>query len=153
MAVLAIFVFAPAMAASPPQASASIAHATPPSVASTLEYLSATSEGLQQAIQAMTQASAGPARDHAIQEANRLLLEEQKTLEDLPPDLVPSAARESDYNGYVKTLEQAAQSLRRAIRALDAQPPSPLRDAAVREADIVLITTQETMMSVPSPMA
>lgn len=118
-----------------------------------LEQLHATSQTLQQTIQTMTQAAAGTARDHAIQEANRLLRETQKTLEYLPPDLVPSATAESDYNGYVETLEQAAQTLHRAIRALDAEPPSQLRDAAIKEADTALITTQETIMSVPSPIA
>ncbi len=154
MAVLSAFVFAPVMAASLPQPPESMTRATPTaSVASIVEELGVTSRSLERTIQVMTHALSGPARDHAIREANRFLLEEQEMLRNLPPDLVAFAATESDYDGYVKTLQYAAQTMRGALLALDEQAPSPLRDAAIKDAHAALVATQETMMTVAPPMA
>jgi hypothetical protein len=118
-----------------------------------IEALQSATRRLQQAIGSMAQASAVPDHDDAIREADEALGATQKALAALPVNLVASCATELDYDKTVNYLEDTAQTLRAAIRALAAQPPDSVRTQALDLAHTTLTEVQEALMIVPPPVA
>lgn len=117
-----------------------------------MEKLKQSAQRLRESIQAMAQRKPGPDRDRAIAEAHEALLETQRAMVALPPELRGTGAvRTADYDQSVRKLMKAADSLRESIHAMAQQPPGQGRNRAIEQAHQALWDTQNAMLSAYAP--
>lgn len=117
-----------------------------------MEKLKQSAQRLRESIQAMAQRKPGPDRDRAIAEAHEALLETQRAMVALPPELRGTGAvRTADYDQSVRKLMKAADSLRESIQAMAQQPPGQGRNRAIEQAHQALWDTQNAMLSAYAP--
>jgi hypothetical protein len=114
-----------------------------------LRRLMDTADTLRTAIAQLAHRPAGPERDLALREANKALLTTQQAMLDLPPEYrpVPSTAATAGYDGSVRNLMTAADTLRDSIHAMARQPAGARRTEAIRDANRALLDTQAAMVS------
>lgn len=107
---------------------------------------------LREAVQAMAQQPAGPQRNAAMDEAREALLETQRSMIDLPPELRMGAGIEPNYTQSMARLQEAAQRLRQAVQAMAQQPAGPGRTQAIQDANRALFDTQQAMVQLPAEL-
>jgi hypothetical protein len=123
-----------------------------PADSQSMEKLKQSAQRLRESIQTMAQKKPGPDRDRAIAEAHEALLETQRAMVALPPELRGTATvRTADYDKSVRKLMKAADSLRESIQAMAQQPPGERRNRAIDQARQALWDTQSAMLSAYAP--
>ena len=149
VAVLAGLLFAAgaplAQKAEPPAAGAT----APTNYGKSMVRLQQAAQKLREAVQAMAQQPAGPRRAQAMDEAREALLETQRAMVELPPELRQGEGLEPNYTQSMARLQEAAQRLREAVQAMAQQPAGPRRNDAIREANQALFDTQQAMIELP----
>lgn len=134
-----------------PQAGPSVASAKPMDTQS-MEKLKQSAQRLRESIQAMAQKQPGPDRDRAIEKAHDALLETQRAMVALPPELRSTGTvSTADYDQSVQQLMKAADSLRESIQAMAQQPVGEGRNRAIEQARQALWDTQQAMISAYTP--
>lgn len=104
---------------------------------------------LREAVQAMAQQPAGPRRNAAADEAREAIVETQRAMIQLPPDLRMGQGSEPNYTQSMARLQEAAQRLRDAVQAMAQQPAGPRRNEAMQQANQALFDTQQAMIQLP----
>ncbi|HEX6318098.1 MAG TPA: hypothetical protein VFZ84_04425 [Burkholderiales bacterium] len=104
---------------------------------------------LREAVQAMAQQPAGERRNAAADEAREAIVETQRAMIDLPPELRMGAGTEPNYTKSMERLQEAAQRLRDAVQAMAKQPAGPRRNEAMQQANQALFDTQQAMVQLP----
>ncbi|TFY99900.1 hypothetical protein [Ramlibacter rhizophilus] len=134
-----------------------------------MEKLRAAAQHLRESVQAMAQKQPGPDRDRAIDQAHDALLETQRAMVALPPDMrgsgrmpdieasPPSQRRgtasvsDADYQRSVTQLMRAADSLRQSVQQMAQQPAGERRNRAMEQARQALWDTQQAMVAAYDP--
>ena len=106
-------------------------------------------EKLREAVQAMAQQPAGPQRNEAMDEARDALVETQRAMVRLPPELRRGAGLEPNYTQAAERLQEAARRLRDAVHEMTQQPAGKRRDQAIEQANRALLDTQQAMLELP----
>lgn len=113
-----------------------------------MQKLQQSAQQLRESIQALGQKKTGPDRDRAIANAHEALMETQRAMLALPPELrstsTPSTA---EYGASVSRLMNSADSLRQAIQEMAQRPPGEGRDRAIEQAHKALADTQAAMLA------
>ena len=104
---------------------------------------------LREAVQAMAQQPAGPKRNAAADEAREAIVETQRAMIELPPELRMGAGTEPNDTQSMARLQEAAQRLRDAVQAMAQQPAGPQRNQAIKQANQALFDTQQAMVQLP----
>lgn len=106
-----------------------------------------TADTLRTSIRELAGRPPGPERDRALREAHRALQTTQQAMLDLPPEYRPLAptASGAGYDGSVRNLMTAADTLRDSIHAMARQPAGEARNQAIRDANRALLETQAAM--------
>lgn len=117
-----------------------------------MQKLQQSAQQLRESIQALAQKKPGPDRDRALANAHEALLETQRAMVALPPELrSTSASSSADYDESVTRLMKSADSLRHSIQEMAQQPAGERRDRAIAEAHKALRDTQAAMVSAYQP--
>lgn len=112
-----------------------------------MQKLQQSAQHLRESIQALARKPPGPDRERAIANAHEALLETQRAMVALPPELRASGTGSTaNYDESVTRLMKAADSLRHSIQAMAQQPPGERRDRAIAEAHKALRDTQAAMV-------
>ncbi len=121
-----------------------------PDYSKPMDELLRAAQNLREAVQAMATQPAGPRRNQAMKQANEALLETQRAMVQLPPELrnESSAVSGKQYDESMEKLQQAAQQLRESIQAMATQPTGSKRSEATRQAHEALLETQQAMLAV-----
>jgi len=108
-----------------------------------------TADTLHTAVRELASRPPGPERDLALREANKALLVTQQAMLDLPPEYRPAPAKAATagYDGSVRNLMTAADTLRDSIHAMARQPAGERRNEAIRDANRALLDTQAAMVN------
>lgn len=108
-----------------------------------------TADNLHTAIRQLASRPPGPERDLALREANKALLVTQQAMLDLPPEYrpAPTPGATAGYDGSVRNLMTAADTLRDSIHAMARQPAGERRNEAIRDANRALLDTQAAMVN------
>jgi hypothetical protein len=134
------------------QATASGSVAPAPSDSASMQKLQRSAQQLRESIQALARKPPGTERDRAIANAHEALLETQRAMIALPPELrTTQAAAGMGYDESVDRLMKAADSLRQSIQEMAQQPAGARRDRAIAEAHKALRDTQAAMLSAHQP--
>lgn len=143
-----------AQAGSPGPAATSSGNAASaqPATGASMQKLQQSAQQLRESIQALARKQPGPDRDRAIANAHEALLETQRAMVALPPELrATSATSGAGYDESVTRLMKAADSLRESIQAMAQQPAGERRNQAIAEAHKALRDTQAAMLSAYQP--
>ncbi|MBC5784067.1 hypothetical protein H8N03_14035 [Ramlibacter sp. USB13] len=121
--------------------------ATQPVYTQSMRALQESAQRLRESIQALAQKPPGPERTVALDQARSALLRTQEAMVHLPPQdrVVGTMSSTADYDASVKKLMSAADSLRRAVQEMAAQPAGARRNQAIRDANRALLDTQVAM--------
>lgn len=129
--------------------------ASQPARSDSMQELQRSAQRLRQAIQALAQKKPGPERDRAIDQAHEALLETQRAMASLPPELRSTGgaatASTADYDASVTRLMKAADSLRHSIQEMAQQPAGERRNRAIEQANKALRDTQAAMVHAYQP--
>ena len=143
---------AQAATSAPTTASPGNVAASQTSRSASMQKLQQSAQHLRESIQALAQKQPGPDRERAIANAHEALLETQRAMVALPPELrTASTAPSAGYDESVQRLMKAADSLRHSIQEMAQQPPGERRDRAIAEAHQALQDTQSAMLSAYTP--
>lgn len=112
-----------------------------------IQNLLAAAQRVREATQAMAQAPAGEKRTQAIRQANDALLEIQRAMVTLPPDLLLANVDEGQYQKAAEKLTQATTRLHGAVQALAKEPPGERRSAAIKQVNDALMETNQVMIN------
>ena len=115
-----------------------------------MQQLQKATQDLREAIQAMAQKPAGPDRNRAIDEANEAILEAQRAMIALPPQLRQAGGAKQNEAREMEKLKSAAQRLRESVQAMAQQPAGERRNQAADQARQALFDTQQAMIAVAS---
>lgn len=135
-----------------PSASPGKAAASQPASTPSMQKLQQSAQHLRESIQALARKQPGPERERAIANAHEALLQTQRAMVALPPEL--RATRTTSAEGYdesVTRLMKAADSLRQSIQEMAQQPAGERRDRAIADAHKALRDTQAAMLSAYTP--
>jgi hypothetical protein len=140
-------------AASQPQSSGSgTVISTQPQHTEAMQKLTQAAQRLRESIQAMAQKKTGPDRDAAMSKAQEALLDTQRAMVQLPPDMRSLGTVSTvSYDESVKKLMKASDSLRESIQAMAQQPAGERRNQAIRQANEALLETQSAMAMAYTP--
>lgn len=144
---------APAGAQSPSKSSGTVV-STQPVYTEPMQKLMQSAQRLRESIQAMAQnKEPGASRDGAIRQAQAALLDTQRAMMELPPEMRSwgSTASTASYDESVKKLMAAADSLRESIQAMAQRPAGEARNQAIRQANEALLETQSAMAQAYTP--
>lgn len=125
---------------------------TSPDYSKSMEQLQQATQKLREAIQQMAQEPAGDRRNRAIGQAQEALVETQRSMMALPPELRVGSASSPDYTKSMERLQTAAQKLRDATHAMAQQPAGERRNKAIDQANQALYDTQQAMIALPADM-
>jgi hypothetical protein len=114
-----------------------------------MKDLMASTQRLRESIQAMAQQKPGPDRNAAINDAREALLEAQRAMISLPPDMrVKDTVSPANYQKSMAELKAASDRLRQSVQAMADQPAGERRNKAIRDANKALWDTQQAMVAV-----
>lgn len=117
-----------------------------------MQKLQQSAQNLRESIQALARKPPGPERDRAISNAHEALLETQRAMLALPPELrTTGTTSTANYDESVTKLMKTADSLRQSIQEMAQQPPGERRNRAIAEAHKALRDTQAAMLSAHQP--
>ena len=142
------------LAAPASPATAMVAASSHPAQSESMQKLQQSAQHLRESIQALARKKPGPERDRAIDQAHEALLETQRAMASLPPELRSTErASTMDYDASVTSLMQSADSLRHSIQEMAQQPAGERRNRAIAQANEALLDTQAAMVNAyqPSP--
>lgn len=130
-----------------------VAAAAQASRSASMQKLQQSAQHLRESIQALADQPPGPDRERAIANAHEALLETQRAMVALPPELrtAGGTAPSAGYDESVQRLMQAADSLRHSIQEMAQQPAGERRNRAIAEAHRALRDTQAAMLSAYTP--
>lgn len=144
-------VFAQPGSTAPSTTSGTVA-ASQPVHSPSMQKLQQSAQNLRESIQALARKPAGPDRDRAIANAHEALLETQRAMVALPPELRSTGTVSTmGYDESVTMLMKSADSLRQSIQEMAQQPPGERRNRAIAEAHKALRDTQAAMLSAYQP--
>jgi len=112
-----------------------------------VQRLSETADHLRASIAQLSSRPPGPERDAALRETYKALLVTQQAMLDLPAEyrVRQETVGTAGYDGSVRSLMAAADTLRNSIHAMAREPAGPLRNQAIRDANRALLDTQVAM--------
>lgn len=111
-----------------------------------MDRLLQAAQKLRDAIHELAQQAPTTQRSEAIRQADAALLDAQRAMLDLPPDLRTTANPQIGDTEAMRRLQEAAQKLREAVQAMASEPAGPRRNAAIKQANEALFETQQTMV-------
>lgn len=136
----------------PPSSGSGTVISTQPQHTEAMQKLTQAAQRLRESIQAMAQKKTGPDRDAAMSQAQEALLDTQRAMVQLPPEMRSlGTVSTASYDESVKKLMKAADSLRESIQAMAQQPAGERRNAAIRQANEALLETQSAMAMAYTP--
>lgn len=111
-----------------------------------MQKLSQAAQRLRESIQALAQKPAGSERDRGIMQAQEALLETQRAMLQLPPEMrSQGAASTATYDESVQKMVKASEALRASIEAMNKAPAGEGRNQAIRQANEALLETHAAM--------
>lgn len=147
--LLALVAAAALAGGSAPVLAQSAGATAPTNYGESMVRLQQAAQKLREAVQAMAQQPAGERRNAAADEAREAILETQRAMIDLPPELRMGAGTQPNYTQSMQRLQEAAQRLRDAVQAMAQQPAGSARNDAIRQANQALFDTQQAMIQLP----
>lgn len=118
-----------------------------------MQKLTQAAQQLRESIQLMAQKKhPGADRDAAISQAQAALLDTQRAMLELPPEMRSwGSVSTASYDESVKKLMKAADSLRDSIQEMAQKPAGDARNQAIRQANEALLETQSAMALAYTP--
>lgn len=108
-------------------------------------------QDLRESIQAMAQMPAGPQRERALSQSREALLETQRAMLELPPELRQAKPSQAGHDAQaLRELMRAADRLRESVQAMASQQPGAARNQAMAQARQALFDTQQAMIALPA---
>lgn len=124
---------------------------TQPQYSASMDRLLQAAQRLRETIQTLANAPAGDQRNAAIRTARAALLDTQRAMIDLPPELRTrtGTVSEAEYGKAMSELKQAAQRLRDSAQAMAQQPAGERRNDAIHQVNTALLEVNEAMVQLP----